>query len=416
MTHRVVVTGYGAITPCGPTAADSFEAVCSAQSGVRRIESFDQPDWPVQIAAEIDFVAPDWLDARTRRRMDRYTQFAIVAAHEAIEHAKLPLDKPLGERAGVYIGSGIGGITEISEGALRLASRGPRALGALFIPKALANLATGQVAMKFGAKGPSLAISTACATGNHSIGEAFRCIAMGGADIIIAGGAEAAIEPLGFAGFMTMRALSTRNDSPQSASRPFDKDRNGFVMGEGAGVLVLESLSHAQARGANILAEVVGYALSNDAHHISAPPPRHEGAARCMRAALNSAGIDPSAIDYVNAHGTSTAQNDINECLAIQDVFGEHASQLAVSSTKGCTGHLLGAAGGIEAVFSVMAIEHEIIPPTANCDHPDDNCELDVVPLIARNKTLNYVMSNAFGFGGTNAVLIFKRSTPSCLH
>ena len=411
MTQRVVVTGYGAITPCGYTAADSFKSVCMGQSGVRRIQSFDRPDWPVQIAAEIDFKIPDWLDSRSCRRMDRYTQFAMVASHEAIRHAGLPIDIPLGDRAGVYIGSGIGGINEISEGALRLANRGPRALGALFIPKALANLATGQVAMRFGAKGPSLAISTACATGNHSIGEAYRCIAMGGADLIIAGGAEAAIEPLGFGGFMTMRALSTRNSVPEKASRPFDKDRDGFVMGEGAGVLVLESLTHAKARGALILAEVVGYALSNDAHHISAPPPRHEGAARCMRLALESAGIQPNQIDYINAHGTSTAQNDINECYAIQDVFGSYASQVAVSSTKGCTGHLLGAAGGIEAVFSVMAIENEIIPPTANCENPDQNCVLDVVPLISRPKALNYVMSNAFGFGGTNAVLVFKRSS-----
>ena len=416
MTHRVVVTGYGAITPCGHNAAESFEAVCAGRSAVRRIQSFDQSDWPVRIAAEIDFTPPEWMDPRSIRRMDRYTQFAMVAAHQALEHAGLPTAEPLGERAGVYIGSGIGGITEISQGALRLADRGPRALGALFIPKALANLATGHVAMRHGCKGPSLAISTACATGNHSIGEAFRCIAMGGADVIIAGGAEAAIEPLGFAGFMTMRALSTHNDDPQKASRPFDSKRDGFVMGEGAGVLVLESEAHAKARGAQILAELVGYALSNDAHHLSAPPPRHEGAARCMRLALQSAGLEPHHIDYINAHGTSTPQNDINECHAIHDVLGVHAPHLAVSSTKGCTGHLLGAAGGIEAVFSVMAIEHGQIPPTANCEHPDPECQLDLVPLVSRPQELTHVMSNSFGFGGTNAVLIFKRSQSECLN
>lgn len=405
---RVVITGYGAVTPCGLNAKDAFESVLHAKSACRIIESFEQPDWPVRIAAEIDWNPEEYLDKKSIRRMDRYTQFAMVAATEAIKMSGLATDAPLGERAGVYIGSGIGGIGEISRGALRMNDRGPRALGALFIPKSLSNLATGHVAMTFGAKGPSLVISTACATGNHSIGEAFRCISNGDADIIIAGGAEAAIEPLGFAGFMNMRALSKRNDDPVTASRPFDLNRDGFVMGEGAGVLVLESLEHALERGAKIYTEITGYAITNDAHHISAPPARHEGAARCMTLALKSAGLSPEDIDYINAHGTSTPQNDKNECMAIRDVFGPHTDDLMVSSTKGCTGHLLGAAGGIEAVFSVMALDQQIVPPTANLHQQDPECDLDIVPNHFRKTSLRSCMSNAFGFGGTNAVLIFQ--------
>jgi 3-oxoacyl-[acyl-carrier-protein] synthase II len=406
--HRVVVTGVGAVSPCGKDASSSWDAVCHARSGIGPITHFDASDWAVRIAAEVQGFDPT-PNATTKalKRMDRFTQFAVVASDEALLDAGL--EAPLGERAGVYIGSGIGGIREIAEGAERMNSRGVRALGSLFIPKSLSNLAAGTVAMRLGAQGPSLCISTACAAGNHSIGEAYRSIQVGAADVMLAGGAEAAIIPLGLGGFMVMRALSRRNDDPTTASRPFDRDRDGFVMGEGAGLLVLERLEHALDRGARIYAEMIGYAHTNDAHHISAPTPRHAGAARCMGLALQSAGIDGREVDYINAHGTSTPHNDIQECQAIRDLFGRHADALLVSSTKGCTGHLLGAAGGLEGVFTVLALHHGRVPPTANIQNLDSSCDINVVPDQAKDVGLDVAMSNAFGFGGTNASLIFRR-------
>ncbi len=404
--RRVVVTGLGAISPVGLDAPSSWSAILEGSSGLGKITSFDATGWPVQIAAEIPDFQPKYLDARSLRRMDRFTQLAVEASAEALLDAQLSLDEPLGEEAGVYIGSGIGGILEIAAGAERIKERGPRGLGALFITKSLANLASGMAAIRFGAKGPSLTISTACAAGNHSIGEAYRTIATGAADLMLAGGAEAAISPLGLGGFMVMRALSKRNEYPEGASRPFDQDRDGFVMGEGAAILVLEELSHAQARGSKIYAELVGYGQTCDAHHISAPPDRHEGAGRSMRAALRSASILPSDVGYINAHGTSTPLNDLCEAEAIEDIFG--GSGYWVSSTKGATGHLLGASGGLEAVFTVLALRDGLLPATANLKVQDPRINIPIIKEDPLKLQVEYAMSNAFGFGGVNAVLVFR--------
>ena len=340
--------------------------------------------------------------------MDLFTQYGVVATHEALLDAGLEPEVRLGERAGVYVGSGIGGINEIEKGAIAVHERGPRAVNAFFIPKSLANLTGGHIAIRHGAMGPSLCVSTACAVGNHSIGEAWRTIATGGADIIIAGGAEAAITPLSIAGFSVMRALSKQNDAPLTASRPFDVDRDGFVMGEGAGILILEDLDTALARGARIYAEIIGYYNTTDAHHITAPPPGHAGAARCMAGALSTAGLAPEDVDYINAHGTSTPQNDVNEAEAIHTVFGDHGRKVAVSSTKSMTGHLLGAAGGLEAVLSVLALHHGVIPPNATLQNQDPDIDL-YLPREATRADIQVALSNAFGFGGANATLIFRR-------
>lgn len=411
--RRVVVTGLGTVNPCGHDVPQTWDAITAGRSGIGKITSFDTTDWPVQIAGEVrDWDVMSVLDRRSNKRMDRFMQYASAAAFEALSDAGIDhAEQRLGEKAGVYVGTGIGGLAEIVKGANRFEDEGYRGLTPFFIPRALTNLAAGHIAMKIGAEGPSLCVSTACATGNHSIGEAWRTIRSGDADLIVAGGAEAAILPVGIAGFMVMKALSKRNDDPATASRPFDRDRDGFVMGEGAGIIVLESLEHAQARGARIYCELVGYALTNDAHHITQPPPGHAGAVRCMQVALRSAGLEPTSVDYINAHGTSTPQNDIHETQAIKTVFGEHAYTLAVSSTKSMTGHLLGAAGGIEAVLSIKAIETGMIPPTATLQNPDEGCDLDYVPGTAREATVDVVLSNAFGFGGTNASLVFQRYT-----
>ena len=400
------------MSPCGADVPSTWEAICAGRSGISRISSFDVSDWPVQIAGEAsDFDPEAHFPRKELRRLDRFSQFAIVAAREALADAGLA--GPLGERAGVYVGSGIGGIGEIERGALLYKENGAKGLGPFFIPKALTNLAAGHIAMEHGLQGPSLCITTACATGNHSIGEAWRAIVMGDADVIVAGGTEAALQPLGMAGFMVMRALSKRNDDPATASRPFDAGRDGFVMGEGAGIVVLEELESARARGARIYAEVVGYALTNDAHHITAPPDGHAGAVRCMRRALEVAGVAPHEVDYVNAHGTSTELNDREESRALHTVFGEHAAKLMVSSTKSMTGHLLGAAGGLEAVLTVKGMHHSLVPPTATLETPGEGCDLDYVPGVARSAPINVAMSNAFGFGGTNAVLVFRKLADS---
>ncbi|MEL6343343.1 MAG: beta-ketoacyl-ACP synthase II [Myxococcota bacterium] len=410
--RRVVITGLGAVSPIGGTVPETWASVLAGKTGTAPITNFDAAGWKVQIAAEVkDFDHRGLLDRRDLKRMDRFTQFGVVAAHEAVVDAGLDPETPLGERAGVYVGSGIGGINEIEQGSITVAEKGPRGLSPFFIPRCLANLSAGFIAIRHGIQGPSLAISTACAVGNHSIGEAWRLIASNGADIVVAGGAEAPIVPVSIAGFSVMRALSTRNDAAESASRPFDATRDGFVMGEGAGILILESLAHAQARGARIYAEVIGYSLTTDAHHITAPPPRHGGAARCMRAALMTAGISPAAVGYINAHGTSTPANDLSEAQAISDVFGDAASGLFVSSTKSMTGHLLGAAGGLEAVLTTKALHHQVIPPTPTLQtvQPEIAALGLALPSAAQEAGVDVALSNAFGFGGTNASLVFRR-------
>ncbi len=382
------------------------------RSGIGRITHFDATGWPVQIAGEVrGFDGDALLGERETRRLGRFMQFALVAGDQALADAGFVRGQswPDAERFGVYVGSGIGGFPEIVENAELVAREGIKAVSAFFIPRSLINLATGQMSIRYEAKGPSLVVATACAVGNHSIGEAWRVIRSGDADVMLAGGTEAAICPLGLGGFMTMKALSRRNDDPSTASRPFDRDRDGFVMGEGSGLVVLESLDHALARGARIYAELAGYALTTDAHHITAPSPGGDGAARSMKLALKSANLAPEDVDYINAHGTSTPANDPAESQAIRTAFGAAADRLMVSSTKGVTGHLLGAAGGVEAVATSLALFHQIVPPTANLENPDPRCDLDFVPKAARQTPIRAALSNAFGFGGTNATLAFRR-------
>ncbi len=412
MGRRVVITGLGAVSPCGNDVPTTWQALRAGRSAVGPITRFVS-DLPVRIAAEVKgFDAEALLGRKLAKRLDLFAQFAVVAAREALSDAGIGA-RVAGEagnpRMGVYIGSGIGGLNEIVSGARSLEHEGWRSISPFFIPRSLTNLAAGQVAIEYGAEGPSLCVTTACATGNHSIGEAWRAIRLDDADVVVAGGAEAAITPIGMCGFAVMKALSRRNDDPESASRPFDRDRDGFVMGEGAGMVVLEELEHARARGARIYAEVVGYALTNDAYHDTAPAPGGAGAARCMAAALRSAHMAPTAIDYINAHGTSTAHNDVNETLAIKSVFGDHARALLVSSTKSVTGHLLGAAGGLEAVATALALQTGFVPPTANLRNPDPECDLDYVPLVEREARPRAALSNAFGFGGTNATIVLRR-------
>ena len=409
--RRVVVTGLGTINPCGNSTETTWSAVLEGRSGIGPITAFDATDWPVRIAGQVDgFDAVELLGRRAAKRMDRFMQFAMVASNEALADAGLtPGEDGLGDKAGVYVGSGIGGIAELVDGADKMAEGGYKGLSPFFIPRVLTNLAAGHIAMAFGARGPSLCVSTACATGNHSIGEALRSIRSGDADLILAGGAEASVLPIGLGGFMVMKALSKRNDDPTAASRPFDAGRDGFVMGEGAGVVVLEELEHAKARGARIYCEVLGYGLTNDAFHITQPPKGHTGAVRCMQAALEDAQVAPDAVDYINAHGTSTAANDRNESIGIRTVFGGHADSMMVSSTKSMSGHLLGAAGGLEAVLTAKALHHGIVPPTINLDTPGEDCDLDYVPGASRETAIDVAVSNSFGFGGTNAVLVFRR-------
>ncbi len=408
--RRVVVTGLGAITPLGLDVKSSWQAVLEGKSGVGYITHFDTTDYPVKIAAEVKNFDPlNYIEAKEVKKMDRFIHFAIAATEMALQDAELRLEKENPERIGVVIGSGMGGLPAIEYYHKILIEKGWKRVSPFFIPMVIINLAAGQVSLKYGLKGPNLAVTTACATGNHAIGEAFRMIQYGDADIIIAGGSEAVITPMAIAGFSIMRALSTRNEEPQKASRPFDVDRDGFVMGEGAGIIILEELEHAVSRGARIYAELVGYGMSSDAYHITAPAPEGEGGARCMKRALVDAGIEPEKIDYINAHGTSTKQGDELETQAIKNVFGEHAYKLCVSSTKSMTGHLLGAAGGVEAIFTILSLYEDVIPPTINLDSPDPECDLDYVPYKMRKKEVNYAMTNSFGFGGTNASLVFRK-------
>lgn len=410
--RRVVVTGLGMISPLGLDVQSSWQAVIQGKSGVGYITHFDAKDYPVRIAAEVKGFDPTkYIELKEVKKMDRFIHFAIAATEMAIADSALKITPENSERIGVVIGSGMGGLPAIEYYHQILLEKSWKRVSPFFIPMVIINLAAGQISIKYGIKGPNLAVTTACATGNHSIGEAFRMIQYGDADVMIAGGAEAVITPMAVAGFAIMRALSTRNEEPEKASRPFDANRDGFVMGEGSGILILEELEHALKRGAKIYAELVGYGMTSDAYHITAPAPEGEGGARCMKMALNDAGISPEEIDYINAHGTSTKQGDELETQAIKTIFGEHAYKLCVSSTKSMTGHLLGAAGGVEAIFTVLSIYENIIPPTINLDNPDPECDLDYVPYNAKKKEVRYAMTNSFGFGGTNASLIFKKFT-----
>ncbi len=407
--RRVVVTGLGLVTPLGTGVDKTWKALCAGESGVGRITRFDPSGYDAQIAAEVkDFDPAQFVEKKEIKKMDTFIHYAVGASQLAVDDAGLKVSPEEATRVGVYIGSGIGGLGSIEHYHDVLKEKGPGRVSPFFIPMTIINLASGQVAIRVGAKGPNSCAVTACATGNHCIGDAYRLIQRDDADVMIAGGAEAAITPLGVAGFASAKALSFRNTEPTKASRPFDKDRDGFVLGEGAGVVVLEELEHARARGARIYAEVIGYAMNSDAYHITAPPEEGEGAVRCMEMALKDAGVAKTAIGYINAHGTSTMADAI-ETKAIKHVFGEQAYKIPVSSTKSMTGHLLGAAGGIEAVFSILALHHGILPPTINLDHPDPACDLDYVPNKARATKTQVVLSNSFGFGGVNACLLFRR-------
>ena len=410
--RRVVVTGLGMLSPLGLSVDHSWKALCAGQSGIDRITHFDVTDYPCQIAGELKgFKATDFINTKEIKKMDTFIHFAVAAARMAVEDAYFKVTPENAERLGTYVGSGIGGLQAIEKWHTVLLEKGPKRVTPFFIPMSIINLASGQIAIALGAKGPNSCAVSACATGNHCIGDAFRIIQRGEADAMLAGGAEAAISPLGMAGFAASRALSLRNDAPKIASRPFDKDRDGFVMGEGAGVVMLESLQSAEARGARIYAEVTGYGMTADAYHMTAPPEGGEGAVRCMNLALKDAGIPADQVDHINAHATSTMADAI-ETGAIKTVFGDHALTLAISGTKSMTGHLLGAAGGIEAIFSILAIRDQLVPPTINLDNPDPLCDLDYTPLKAVKRNVSTVLSNSFGFGGTNAALCFQKFTP----
>lgn len=408
--RRVVITGVGMITPLGIGVEQSWNGLLAGRSGIRKITQFDAANFATRIAGEVEGFNPeDYIEPKEIKKMDRFIHFALAAAQMAMDDSGLKITDENAERAGVIVGSGIGGLRSIEHYHSVLLEKGPRRITPFFIPMLVVNLASGQISIRFGAKGPNSAVVTACATGSHAIGDAFKIIQRGDADAMIAGGTEAVITPLGIGGFNAMKALSTRNDEPEKASRPFDMDRDGFIMGEGAGIMVLESLETALERGAGIYAEIAGYGMAADAYHITAPTPDGEGAARCMKMALKDAGVEPSAVNYINAHGTSTKAGDEIETYAIKTVFGEYAYKIPVSSTKSMTGHLLGAAGGVESVISSLIIKDDIIPPTINLDTPDPECDLDYVPKQARRTAVNYALSNSFGFGGTNACLLFRK-------
>ncbi len=408
--RRVVVTGIGIVSPIGIGVEENWRSLREGRSGVGPITHFDASSLPSRIAGEVrDFSPEKWLHPKDAKKMPLFLQYAAVASMEAFQMAGLEVSEELGEKMGVSIGSGIGGIGDIEKYTLILHEKGWKKVSPYFIPYAIINMASGYVAIKFKAYGPNLSVVTACATGTHAIGEAFKMIQRGAAEVMIAGGTESPITPLGIAGFSAMRALSTRNDAPQKASRPFDKERDGFVVAEGAGIVILESLEHAKSRGAKIIAEIVGYGMSSDAFHITAPDNSGHGAAKAMRAALKDAGLSPQDISYINAHGTSTRLNDVTETRAIKTVFGEYAYKIPVSSTKSMTGHMLGAAGAAEAIYSILAVSRDYVPPTINYEVPDPECDLDYVPNRGREMSVNYAMSNSFGFGGTNATLVVKK-------
>lgn len=408
--RRVVITGMGMITPLGIGVEKSWEGLLAGKSGIRVITQFDASGFATRIAGEVDgFVPEEYIEAKEIKKMDRFIHFALAASQMAMDDSGLKVTEENAERTGVIVGSGMGGLHAIEHYHSVFLEKGPRRISPFFIPMLIVNLAAGQISIRFGAKGPNSALATACATGSHAIGDAFKIIQRGDADVMIAGGTESVITPLGIGGFNAMKALSTRNDEPKKASRPFDLDRDGFIMGEGSGIVILESLESAMERGATIYAEVAGYGMTADAYHITAPSPNGEGAARCMKIALKDAGVDPSEVNYINAHGTSTKYGDEIETIAIKTVFGAHAYKMLVSSTKSMTGHLLGAAGGVEAVIATLSIHNDIVPPTINLDTPDPECDLDYVPGHASKTTVNYALSNSFGFGGTNACLLLKK-------
>ena len=413
MKRRVVITGLGAVTPLGNTAAESWANAVAGKSGIGPITRIDASAMASRIAGEIKNFDPlQFIDKKEVRRQDKFTVYALAASQMAMDDAALTLGPDIAERVGVIIGSAIGGAATFEEEAVLLHTSGPRKISPFSVPAILANLASGHVSMRFGAKGPINCAVTACASGTSALGDAYKIIAYGDADAMIAGGVEAAITPLSVGGFCAMRALSLRNDEPEKASRPFDKGRDGFVIAEGSGVVILEELSFALNRGAKIYAEIVGYGCTSDAYHLAAPPPGHEGAGRCMKVAIKDAGLQPSDIDYINAHGTSTPLNDLYEAQAIKALFGEHAKKLLISSTKSMTGHMLGGTGAVEAIFTVKALQEGIIPPTVNLNDPDEECDLDFVPNVSRRQDISTALSNSFGFGGVNAVLVFKKYTP----
>jgi len=402
----------GLVIPTGIGVGTAWKNVCEGKSGIGRLTRFDPEGFETRIAAEIkDFNPELYIEKKEVKKMDLFIQYALAAAQEALGDSGLNITPENGDRIGVIVGTGLGGLPTIEKYHKILMEKGPGRISPFFIPMLIANLASGQIAIHFGAKGPNICVVTACATGGHCIGDAFRAIAYGDADAIIAGGTESNITPLTVSGFNAMKALSTQNEEPEKACRPFEKNRNGFVIAEGAGIVILEELELAKKRNARIYAEIIGYGYTGDAYHITAPSPDGDGAIRCMRMAIKDAGLKPEDIDYINAHGTSTQLNDLTETIAIKSVFGEHAQKIPISATKSMTGHLLGAAGSTEAIFTVLALRDGILPPTLNYDEPDPECDLDYVPKVARKKDVNIGMSNAFGFGGTNATLIFKKFT-----
>ena len=409
---RVVVTGIGLLTPLGMSVDENWEALMQGRSGIGKVSRFSSDRLTSRISGEVKGFEPEnYISRKELKRMDTFIQYAIAATQMAFDDAGLEApDEELAPRYGTIIGVGLGGLPAIEANKNILDSRDPTRISPFFIPMLLGNLAAGQVSMRWGLKGPNVCTTTACASGNHAIGDAMKCIQRGVVDVMVAGGSESCITELSMAGFCAMRALSTRNDDPEGASRPFDVDRDGFVMAEGAGVVILERYEHAVARGADIYAELSGYGLTSDAHHITSPDPGGDGAARCMGMALNDAGLAPEDVDYINAHGTSTGAGDKLETTAIKRTFGEHAYELSVSSTKSMTGHLLGAAGGVESVFTILALKNQCIPPTINLDNPDPECDLDYVPNSAREANIDCALTNSFGFGGTNASLLFKKA------
>ncbi len=408
--QRVVVTGVGVVAPNGIGIPQFWENITHGVSGIGPITRFDASRHDTQIAGEVRGFDPlQWIEKKDVRKMDMFIWFAIAAAQMAYDDAKLAVTDENRERIGVLVGTGMGGIPALEDSHRTLLERGPGRISAFFIPSIITNLAAGQISMRFGIKGPNSCVSTACATGNHAIGDSLRAIQRGDVEVMLTGGTEAVITPLTIGGFSAMRALSTRNAEPTRASRPFDKDRDGFVMSEGAGIMVLESLEHARRRGAKIYAELIGYGMSADAYHVALPAPAGEGAVRAMRLALQDARVSPTDVEYINAHGTSTPAGDASESQAIKTLFGDHARSLAISSTKSMTGHLLGAAGGVESIITVLAIQHGILPPTINYETPDPECDLDYVPNTARPAALRTALTNSFGFGGTNASLVFRR-------
>jgi 3-oxoacyl-[acyl-carrier-protein] synthase II len=409
LNRRVVITGIGLVTPLGIGIEDNWTALCNGESGIGEITRFDTTGYASKIAGEVkDFCAEDYMPAKQAKRMDQFICYAVAGARMALEDSGYVVNSSNATRIGVMTGCGLGGLGTMEKYHKALIKKGPKAVSPFFIPMLIANMAPGQISILLGAKGPNSTIVTACAAGSHAIGDAYHIIRRGDADAMISGGVESVITPLGIVGFISLKALSTRNDAPQKASRPFDRDRDGFVMAEGSGMLILESLESAVRRDAKIYAEIIGYGMSGDGYHMTAPSPEGEGAARCMREGLKSAGLMPADIDYINAHGTSTPLNDLFETIAIKTVFGDYSYKLPISSTKSMTGHMLGGAGGVETIFTALAIDRGVIPPTTNLENPDPECDLDYVPNTARKQDVKIAMTNSFGFGGTNATLILR--------